>query len=318
MLTQALLILLSFAILTAGAESLVRGAAALGMRMGLSPLVVGLTIVAFGTSAPELAVSAEAALMDVGDIAAGNVIGSNIFNVAVVLGLAAAVRPVTVHLQVIRLDTPLMLAVSAGFALMLKLGGGLARWEAGLLFAGIVAYAVHSVRQARREPFAPTSSQAPDVLAVPKAPLPLWIALTMVAGGFALLAFGAGILVDNAVALARSLEVSEAVIGLTIVAAGTSLPELATSVVASIRHETDIAIGNVVGSNIFNVLCIGGVSGLISPVISDGIRGLDLIWMLGTSALLLPLMRSGFRLVRWEGVALLACYGAYLATLWPR
>jgi cation:H+ antiporter len=323
MALTVLLVLVAFAVLTAGAEALVRGASALGLRSGISPLVVGLTIVAFGTSAPELAVSVKAALQGSGDIAVGNIVGSNIFNVAAILGVSALVRPLTVHLQVIRFDTPLMLVVSLAFAAMLIFGDGLSRVEAALLFAGIIAYTVHSVCAARRESAAARAQapglDPPDALAVPKRPLALWACLALVVGGLATLVIGARLLVDNAIVLARAIQVSEAVIGLTIVAAGTSLPELATSLVASLRRETDIAIGNIVGSNIFNVLCIGGATGLVaSPVTMDGIRHADLYWMLGVSCLLLPLQRSGLTLQRWEGALLLASYGAYLALLWPK
>lgn len=318
MIVPVLLVLLSFAILTAGAEALVRGASAVGLRYGLSPLVVGLTIVAFGTSAPELAVSLKAALAGAGDIAIGNVVGSNIFNVAVILGLAALVRPLTVHLQVIRFDMPLMLVASIVFVGMLWTGRVLERWEGVLLFAGVVLYTTHSVRAARRESNAQTDREALDTLGVPKKPVSIALSVSLVVGGLVLLVLGARILVDNAVTLARSLEVSEAVISLTVVAAGTSLPELATSVVAALRRETDIAIGNIVGSNIFNVLCIAGASGAVAPIAIDGIRMADLFWMVGVSALLLPLLRTGFRLARWEGATLLALYGVYLFLLWPK
>lgn len=311
-----LLILVSFVLLAIGAELLVRGAASLGLRAGLSSLVVGLTVVAFGTSAPELAVSVKAAMDGAGDIAIGNVVGSNLFNVAVILGFSALVRPLAVHAQVIRFDMPLMLVASIAFGVMFMQGEGLARWEGGLLFAGIIAYTVHSVRQSQRQPA--LVAEASEVLAVPNKPDSLWLSIVMIAGGLVLLVFGARLLVQHAVELARALHVSEAVIGLTIIAAGTSLPELATSVVASVRRQTDIAIGNIVGSNLFNLLCIAGVAGLISPIPREGIRMADLIWMIAVSALLLPLLRTGFKLRRWEGLVLVAAYVIYLALLLPK
>ncbi|MFT5470210.1 MAG: cation:H+ antiporter [Verrucomicrobiales bacterium] len=319
MTVSILLILLSFAILTVGAEILVRGASSVGLRFGLSPLVVGLTIVAFGTSAPELAVSVKAALGGSGDIAIGNVVGSNLFNVAVILGIAALVRPLTVQLQIIRFDLPLMLGASVLFVAFVMFGGGLARWEAGILFAGILAYTTHSVRAARRKPaLAPAAAEAAlDTLAVPKQPLAVWLSIHMILGGLSLLVCGASLLVDNAVFIARQLEVSEAIIGLTIIAAGTSLPELATSVVAALRRETDIAVGNIVGSNIFNLLCIAGAAGVIAPIPAGGIQTSDLLWMLGISALLLPLMWTGFKIARWEGAALLGAYAVFLYFRWP-
>lgn len=317
MLTEILLVLLSFVVLTVGAEILVRGASSIGLSFGLSPLVVGLTIVAFGTSAPELAVSLRAALSGAGDIAMGNVVGSNIFNVAFILGFAALVRPLSVQLQVIRFDMPLMLAASVLFVAFLSFGGGLARWEGALLFAGIIAYTVHSVRAARRESTPKLDAEALDTLAVPKAPLAVWLSILLILGGLVSLVLGARLLVDNAVLIAQALNVSEAIIGLTIVAAGTSLPELATSVVASIRRETDIAVGNIVGSNIFNVLCIAGAAGIVTPISVAGVQTTDLIWMIGISALLLPLMWTGFKIARWEGAVLLASYGVYLFFRWP-
>lgn len=316
MTLSVLLILLSFVILTVGAELLVRGASSVGLRFGLSPLLVGLTIVAFGTSAPELAVSVKAALAGTGDIAMGNVIGSNLFNVVVILGLAALVRPLSVHLRVLRVDTPLMLAASLIFVLFLLSGGGLARWEGAILFAGILTYVGFSIVNARKQ-VVPEDVHPLETVGVSSSPMNLALAISLVVGGLLLLVFGARTLVDNAVSLARALEVSEAIIGLTIIAAGTSLPELATSVVASLKKETDIAIGNIVGSNLFNVLCIAGAAGLISPIAIAGIRKADLFWMLATSILLLPLMRTGFKLVRWEGALLLALYGTYVALLLP-
>ncbi len=310
-----LLTLVSFVVLTVGAEILVRGASSVGLRFGLSPLVIGLTIVAFGTSAPELAVSTRAALSGAGDIAMGNVVGSNLFNAALILGLAALVRPLTVQLQVIRFDIPLMLAASVMFVGFLNFGGGLARWEGAALFAGIIGYTVHSVRAARRENL--PASALDSALAVPKAPLSAGLSLLMILSGLVLLVLGARLLVDNAVSLARVLNISEAVIGLTIVAGGTSLPELATSVVASLRRETDIAVGNIVGSNIFNILCIAGAAGMISPIAVEGVQTADLIWMIGISALLLPLMWTGFKVTRWEGAVLVASYGVYLYSRWP-
>jgi len=319
MILSIFLIVLSFAILTGGAELLVRGASSLGLRLGLNPLVIGLTIVALGTSAPELAVSIKAALQGTGDIAMGNVIGSNLINIALILGLSALVRPLAVHWQVIRFDTPLMVFVTFLFAFFLLAGGGLLRWEAAILFSGIVAYVWHSLLKARRNAAqAMESGEDPlDTLGVPSNPTRLPVSFLLVGIGMGLLVVGARLLVDNAVGLARAWNVSEAVIGLTIVALGTSLPELATSVVASIKKETDIAVGNIVGSNIFNILCIAGVTGLISPISILGIRRADLFWMIGVSLLIVPLMRSGLQLGRKEGAILLSLYAAYLFTLWP-
>ncbi len=314
-----LLMILGLAVLVAGAEALVRGASGIARAAGMSPLVIGLTVVAFGTSSPELAVSIQSALAGAGDLAIGNIAGSNLFNVAVILGISALICPLAVHFQVIRLDMPVMLAASAIFVGFCVTGGGLARWEAALLFGGVVIYMIVLVRLSRAEAAKAGAAAEVDILAVPdEPPRRVWTQVLLALGGLAGLIFGADLFVKNAVSIARTLEVSEAIIGLTIVAAGTSLPELATSLVAALRRETDVAVGNIVGSNLFNVLCIGGAAGLVRPIGAGGINWIDFGFMLGTSALLLPLMRTGFRLVRWEGAVLLAGYAAYLFLRWPR
>ncbi len=308
-----LLLALGLVLLTAGADVLVRGASSIASRLGLSELVVGLTVVAFGTSAPELAVSVKSAHAGQGGIAMGNVIGSNIFNIAVILGLSAMVCPLAVHLKIIRRDMPLLLAVSTLFAVLLSTGGGLSRPEGGLLVAGLVGYLAWSVA-AERKPGPPGAAGPADG----GAPMRLPVALALVAAGLALLVFGARLLVDNATHLARGLGVGEEVIGLTIVAAGTSLPELATSLVAALRRQTDIAIGNIVGSNLFNLLGIAGIAALVRPVDAGGISGRDLGFMLAAAVALLPLMRSGFKIARWEGALLFAGFVAYLWAVWPK
>ncbi len=319
MIILVLLILLGFVILTVGAEALVRGSAGIARRVGLSSLVVGLTVVAFGTSAPEMAVSIGSAGAGKGDLAIGNVVGSNIFNVAVILGIAALICPLKVQLQVIRWDMPVMLGASLVAVAFIYSAGGVARWEGALLFSGVVAYTWLAIRMARRE--TPMAVEAygeafpTERTDEPRTSLPLQIALTV--GGIGLLVLGAQVLVTNAVALAQILGISEAVIGLTIVATGTSLPELATSAVAAFRKETDIAVGNIVGSNIFNLLSILGATALIAPISLGSIGWIDFGFMLGTSLILLPLMRTGFRIDRWEGALLLASYGAYLYFRWP-
>lgn len=320
MLIPLLLVLAGLAVLTVGAELLVRGASALGLRCGLSPLVVGLTIVAFGTSAPELAVSVRAALEGNAGIAAGNIVGSNIFNIAVILGLAALVRPLEVHLQLLRWDTPILLVASLVFALFLVTGEGIGRLEAGTLFAAIVAYTAWAVRAARRETAgAATDPAIGEGLSTGRTLSDSMAAsLLAVAVGLALLAGGARLLVDQAVVVATHLGVSETVIGLTIVAAGTSFPELAASLVAAWRRETDMAVGNIVGSNLFNVLAIGGTAGLVRPVERATLGWLDLGWMLGLTVVLVPVMWTGARITRREGVLLVASAGAYLFLRWPR
>jgi cation:H+ antiporter len=317
MLVTLSLGLLGCLLLAAGGESLVSGSSSIARRFGVGPLVIGLTVVAFGTSAPELAVSIKAALAGQGDIAIGNVVGSNIFNITVILGLAAVVLPLRVHFQILRWDMPVMLGTSLLLTWMLATGSRIGRAEGALLFAGIVAYTWFAVRAARRE-----STPLPadvDFTAEEAKPIatPLKSALLIVVG-IGLLVAGAQMLVHAATALARLAGVSEAVIGLTIVAAGTSLPELVTSIVAAVRREPDLAVGNVVGSNIFNNLCIVGGASVISPIEAQGISRLDLGFILGTAALLLPLLRTGFEVKRWEGALLMAAYGVYLFLLWPK
>ncbi len=320
MIAFVLYILLGFVILTVGAEALVRGSAGIARRAGLSALVVGLTIVAFGTSAPEMAVSIGSAVAGKGDLAIGNVVGSNIFNVAVILGIAALICPLQVHLQVLRWDMPIMLGASLLGVLFIFSAAQVGRWEGLVLFSGVVAYTVMAVRMARRE--SPSLAQSAgeafptEQVGESKGGLPLQIVLTL--AGIGLLILGAQLLVINAVGLAQILGISEAVIGLTIVATGTSLPELATSAVAAFRKETDIAVGNIVGSNLFNILSILGATALIAPIPLGNIGWLDFGFMLGTSLLLLPLMRTGFRIDRWEGTLLLVSYGVYLYLRWPK
>lgn len=313
-MTPYLFLALGLVLLTAGADFLVRGASAIAKRFGLSELVVGLTVVAFGTSAPELAVSIKSVLAGQGGIAMGNVIGSNIFNVAAILGISAMICPLVVHLKIIRIDMPIMLGASILFAILLMTGGGLMRWEGGLLTAGLIAYLIWSVIVEQRDKTPLSLSHESPGAPAPK----LSIQVLLVGIGLALLVFGAQLLVDNATNIARGFGVSEAVIGLTIVAAGTSLPELATSVVAALRRQTDIAIGNIVGSNIFNLLGIAGISALISPINPQGIQWRDLIVMLACAIVLLPLMRTGFKIVRWEGALLFTTFLAYIWMLWPK
>jgi cation:H+ antiporter len=295
---------LGLLLLSAGAEGLVRGGASLALSWRISPLAVGLTVVAFGTSAPELAVSVRAALADQGAIAAGNVVGSNIFNIAAILGLSAVIAPLAVHVRLIRIDIPLMLAVTvAGIAVLFD--GAVSRVEGLALATGLVVYTIVTLRLAR-------GAEASAVEGTP-APLPSTaLAVVLVLAGLAGLVFGAEWFVRGAVDLARRAGMSEAVIGLTIVAAGTSLPELATSIVAAARRQTDIAIGNIVGSNLFNLLGILGIAATVKPLAAGGLVALDLVAMAVFAALLLPLAASGFTVKRWEGALLLAGYLAYV------
>ncbi|MBX3354330.1 MAG: calcium/sodium antiporter [Phycisphaeraceae bacterium] len=314
MLTNLLFILLALLMLFIGAEGLVRGSAALARRAGLSPLVVGLTVVAFGTSSPELVVSAKAALSNQGDIAVGNVVGSNIFNIAVILGVTALVFPVPVHLQVIRIDAPIALGVTV-LLVMLLLDRAVGRIEGALLLGGILGYTWMNIVLARREGAATAAD--PGEPLIPRPSRHWAIDLLFIAGGLVVLVMGSRLLVSHSVDLATRLGVSEAVIGLTIVAAGTSMPELATSLVAAIRRQPDIAVGNVIGSNVFNSLGIVGAASMLAPLSAPGISSLDLAAMVIVTVVLLPLLVTGRRLQRVEGIALLAMYGVYLALRWP-
>ncbi len=311
---DVILILAGFVLLYFGGEWLVGGSSSLAVRAGVTPLVVGLTVVAFGTSCPELVVSVDAALSGHGEISIGNVIGSNIINIALILGLSAILNPLKVKLQLIRFDTPIMIAVSVLFALFF-LDRHISRLEALILFILLVSYTVTVVIMARKEV---KKNRSNGDYAEIKSEYDLALCIFFIIAGLLTLMAGARLLVEGAVSVAKSFNISEAVIGLTIVAAGTSLPELATSVVAAARKESDISIGNIVGSNIFNILCIVGVTGLIIPISAPGISNFDIVMMLITAAVLFPMMKTGFTVNRLEGLVLVIIYIAYVAWLCPK
>lgn len=305
MMLSLMWLALGLLLLTAGAEGLVRGGSSLALSWRISPLAVGLTVVAFGTSAPELAVSVRAALSGQGAIAAGNVVGSNSFNVAAILGLSALITPLAVHVRLIRLDIPLMLLVTAVGIVVLR-DDVVSRLEGLCLVSGLVAYTVITLLLAR-------GAMATAVEGSPVPQHSTALAAAFVVAGLAGLVFGAEWFVRGAVDLARRAGMSEAVIGLTIVAAGTSLPELATSLVAAVRRHTDIAIGNIVGSNLFNLLGILGTAAVVKPLATQGLVVLDLTAMAVFAAVLLPLARTGYALRRWEGAVLFTGYSVYVA-----
>ena len=302
------------AALTVGAEGLVRGSASLAIRLGLTPLIIGLTIVAFGTSTPELVVSLGASLNNQADISIGNVVGSNIFNIGIILGLTALLCPVKVSLQVIKHDGPIMIAVSL-LALFLITKGTISRLTGTALFIALVAYTAYSIWLSKKEVSTEIERQFQD--GVPSQSKSLYRDLSFIGGGLLLLVAGSRLLVVSATDIARLIGISEAVIGLTIIAAGTSMPELATSIVAALRRQPDIAVGNVVGSNIFNILGILGVASIAKPLSATGITKLDLWVMVVFSIALLPLLYTDLKLQRWEGGLLLFGYGGYLWVLWP-
>lgn len=310
---------LSLGLLVLGAELLVRGASRLALSVGISPLVVGLTVVAFGTSSPELAVSVQSALTGQADIAIGNVVGSNIFNVLFILGISALVVPLLVSQQLVRQEVPVMIGVSL-LLWWLASDGRLGNWEAASLLGLLALYTAFLIVQSRREQAAVRAEYAE---AVPRPAGSAWdrhwaVQLLLVVGGVSLLVLGARWLVEGAVAFAEYLGVSELVIGLTIVAAGTSLPEVATSILAAIRGEQDIAVGNVVGSNVFNILGVLGASGLAAPAgltVAPAVLSFDLLVMLAVAVACLPVFFTGRKISRWEGGVFLAYYAAYTAYL---
>lgn len=311
MLTTAVTGAAGLLLLYLGGEALVRGACSLALRLRISPLVVGLTVVAFGTSAPELAVSLEASLGGVGDIALGNVIGSNIANIALILGVTALVRVTRVEARILRIDAPLMVLASLVLVMML-VDGGLSRLEGGFLVVGLAAWVGFTAVAARRESQAVRQEFS---MGVPHSVSRIAIAVVFVFGGIGALAVGGQLLIDAAVAIAASAGVSQAVIGLTVVAVGTSLPEFAASVVAAIRGHGDIAVGNVVGSNLFNVLGILGIATLVTPLGRGAIDWITLGVFVGVAVLIVPLLYTQRQLSRVEGAGLLLVYAAYVAWL---
>ncbi len=301
-------------LLVLGAEWLVRGASRLAAALGISPLVIGLTVVAYGTSSPEMAVSVKSALAGEPDLALGNVVGSNIFNVLFILGASAIITPLVVSSQLIRLDVPIMIGVSA-LTLLMAADGSIGRLDAALLFAGMIAYSTFQILQSRRESAAIREEYEKEY--APKRASPA-VNVALVAAGLVFLVLGSRWLVNGAVSFAQAFGVSELVIGLTIVAGGTSLPEVATSILAAIRGERDIAVGNVVGSNIFNILGVLGLSGLVAPAglpVSGALATFDIPVMIAVALACLPIFVSGATIARWEGSLFLFYYVAYTAYL---
>jgi cation:H+ antiporter len=315
-LTALVLFVLGLGLLVAGAEVLVRGASRLAAAAGISPLVIGLTVVAFGTSTPEMAVTVQSVFSSGqagADLAMGNVVGSNILNILLILGLSAAVSPLTVAQKLVRLEVPLMIGISV-LVLLLALDGTIGRWNGALLFGGIIAYTVFVLIQGRKESQAVETEYAGEFGDKPRGTRALLLNLTLIAVGLGMLVLGSNWLVDAAIAIARAFGVSELVIGLTIVAAGTSMPEVAISVMASLKGERDIAVGNVVGSNLFNMLSVLGLAALVAPdginVASSALR-FDIPVMIAASVACLPIFFTGYTIARWEGWLFLGYYVTY-------
>lgn len=295
-------LVVSLIVLYFGAEWLVSGASSFAARLGVSPLIIGLTIVSMGTSAPELLVSVKAALSGQSALSVGNVIGSNFFNIGIILGISALIYPLAVKRQLLRFDVPVMIVSSLLF-LVLFLDGMLTRVEAAIFILLFLAYLAKLFISSKKE-----GRNEVDEIRKYKH----WaIDVALIVVGLAGLIYGSDLLVTNAVIIAGKLGMSEALIGLTIVAAGTSMPELATSVVAAIKKRSDIAIGNVVGSNIFNILLILGVSGLVYPIQTPDINIVDSLFVVGIGMLLWLFMKMSSRILRWQGLLLLAAYFIY-------
>ncbi len=316
MLTHTLFFVLGLATLVVGAEALVRGASRLALSLGVSPLVIGLTVVAFGTSTPEMAVSVGASLGGSPDLAIGNVIGSNIANILLILGISALITPLLVDRQIIRQEVPIMIGASVLMVVM-ALDGNISRFEGAALVLLVIAYTVFLIRQSRQ-----ASREAPDEFAA-EMPTSNWdrhwgVQIALIVAGLVALVQGSEWLVDASIAFARAFGVSDLVIGLTVVAVGTSMPEIATSIVAALRGERDIAVGNVVGSNVFNIFAVVGATGLISAggiPISEAARNFDLWVMLAVAFACLPIMITGREIARWEGGVFVGYYIAYTAYL---
>ena len=315
---SVILVVSGLVLLVGGAEALVRGAANFARHLGMSTLLVGLTIVAFGTSFPELSVSAVSALRGSADIAYGNVIGSNILNTLLILGIAAVIQPLRVNLGLIRADVPVMIGAST-LAWFLSRDLVVGRLD-GLILLGLLAlFTAIVVVRARREPAAPAAGPEPAAMGNAGGfPATVPLQLICIVGGLGLLVVGSDLFVRGAIRIARSLGVSELVTGLTIVAAGTSLPELSTSIVAAIRGERDIAVANVVGSNIFNILGVLGVAALVAPGGVGAAREaleFDAIFMIVVAVACLPVFFTGGRISRAEGAVFIGLYVAYTILL---
>lgn len=315
MLQTTLFILGGFAVLILGASFIIRGSSSLALRFKISPLIIGLTVVAYGTSMPELFVSSLAAYNSQGGIATGIIIGSNIFNICVILALSAVICPLKVNSQIIRLDIPVLILASAVILIMLA-NNHLSRVEAGLLVLGIIVYTMYNLHEAdRRTYYDVLSKEEEGTISQPTKNV--WYDVVYIISGILLLATGSHFLLKGAVEIAHYLDTSEAIIGLTILAGGTSISVLATSFMAALKKQSDIAVGNIIGSSIFNLFGILGIAGLIRPIESVGVELTDLWFMVGSSLLVLPFIISDRTLKRWGGLTLFCIYLLYLWVMWP-
>jgi cation:H+ antiporter len=315
MFLSAFYIIASLILLYFGATWLVKGSSVLALKAGVSPLVAGLTVVAFGTSSPELFVGINAAISGHGNMAIGNVLGSNMFNICIILGISALISPLKIKMQLLKFDIPVLILATIGFMLFFA-DRTISRIEGSIFFTSLLLYIIANILLSRHE----TNKDILDVYdkSVPAGTSKWYWAVIMVLFGIAVLVSGSELLMMGAVEIARALGVGETIISITIIAVGTSLPELASSVVATMRKEYDIAIGNVVGSSIFNILGIIGISSIISPLSAIAISNIDLFAMIGVTLLLLPFFRSHYTLKRDEGIFMIGMYLIYLYYLWPK
>lgn len=307
------LFILGFVLLLGGANLLVEGASGLAKLLGVSPLIVGLTVVAFGTSAPELAVSIQSSLQGQADLAIGNIVGSNILNILLVLGIAAVITPISVHQRLVKLEVPIMIVVSLAL-FGLSLDEKLSRLDGLLLFSGILLYILFTIKTHHTVEVSKSETEEESVASVYN----IILQLLFIIVGLGLLVQGSQWLVDGAIVIAKLFGVSELIIGLTIVSIGTSLPEIATVVIASLKKEEDLVVGNVVGSNIFNILLVLGATSLLAPnglAVSGSAIGFDMPIMIAVAFACLPIFFRGYKIQRWEGGLFLGFYVAYTTYL---
>lgn len=318
MYIDLLWVLAGLTLLFFGAEWLVKGASDVALKLGISPLVVGLTVVAFGTSAPELLVCLDANAAGEPGLALGNIIGSNICNIALILGVGALIRPIVIDKQIIRREMPILVGASVVFIIMLIGAGtgqaGILRWEGAILVVGILTYVISSFIKSKNEPTQESDDFSTEEIKEAQSAgfAKMMMSIGLIVGGLAALKFGSGWLVVHGSAMALELGVPVAVVGLILVAFGTSLPELATSISASRKGQGDLITGNAVGSCIFNILAVIGITAVVKPIISEGVQPFDLWVMLGLSIAIVPFMWTKMRLGRMEGVILLVAYVAYI------
>lgn len=313
MTVDILLLLLGFVALIGGGEFLVKGAVGIAAKARLSKLVIGMTVVSFGTSAPELIVSLHSASQGLPEIAIGNVLGSNIANIALVLGLTVIIFPMPVSRNSIRFDWPMMMLASVLFYLF-ALDLSIDRWEGVVLFTLLILFIIFIIWNSRKD----NSIELDDIDNAEEVTnkINIWKHIVFLAIGLVGLFFGSNWLIKGATSIAESFGLSKHVIGITVIAFGTSVPELATSVVAAFKKETDISVGNLIGSNIFNIMIVLGLTGIIQPVgVEENVISWDLLWMLGIAMLLLPMMVFRRRIGRLSGVVLLVIYVSYIYSL---